>query len=434
MGSSNGSSATTKSREQQAKQHAARTKKKIDAKAREGRRPRGGRSPTAPAQWSLEEAEQQAGLMDAQKYFWNPLMDYWFRMEIEGWEHLPKPPALLIGIDSGAPFVWDAWTVGVQWWRRFGQDRILHGTAHDMLMATPGIGAYFRKMGACPLRGTASPPRSRPAATSRCGPAARSPRCARGPSATRPSSPAARGSSAWRSTRGSRSSRSRRSAARTRCPSSPAGEGSPRLLKLDQIARLKMFPIALSAPWGISPAILPEIPLPTKIRTAFQPPVELDRDPAKAEDDDYVEEKYEEVRQSIQDGMDPPRPPPGVPRLRLEAPADAADAALREVPILCAADVAAHPPALPRERPDAARRQGQPQRLAVRAPGDAARGAAAGVHRETCPGPAPLLLPGYGFTTGEHARGAADAAPAGATSTTTARSGRNAVRAIMGAA
>jgi hypothetical protein len=26
-----------------------------------------------------------------------------------------------VGIHSGAPFVWDAWTIGVQWWRRFGE-------------------------------------------------------------------------------------------------------------------------------------------------------------------------------------------------------------------------------------------------------------------------------------------------------------------------
>jgi hypothetical protein len=46
------------------------------------------------------------------------------------------------------------------------------------------------------------------------------------------------------------------------------------------------------------------LPLPTKIRTAFQPPVKLSRDPGKAEDDAYVERKYDEVQQSIQDGMD----------------------------------------------------------------------------------------------------------------------------------
>ena len=27
--------------------------------------------------------------MERQKYLWNPLMDYWFRMEIEGWENIP---------------------------------------------------------------------------------------------------------------------------------------------------------------------------------------------------------------------------------------------------------------------------------------------------------------------------------------------------------
>jgi Acyltransferase len=77
-------------------------------------------------------------------------MDYWFRMEIEGWEKLPDPPALLIGIHSGAPLVWDAWTVGVQWWRRFGDERPLHGTAHDALMAMPAVGTYFRRMGVLP--------------------------------------------------------------------------------------------------------------------------------------------------------------------------------------------------------------------------------------------------------------------------------------------
>jgi hypothetical protein len=82
------------------------------------------------------------------------------------------------------------------------------------------------------------------------------------------------------------------------------GRRIAKALQLDKVARLKMFPIALSAPWGISPAMLPEIPLPTKIRTAFQPPIELDDDPERAGDDDYVQAKYDEVQASIQHGMD----------------------------------------------------------------------------------------------------------------------------------
>ena len=75
-------------------------------------------------------------------------------------------------------------------------------------------------------------------------------------------------------------------------------------LRLDRIARLKMFPIAVQLPWGISPALLPEIPLPTKIRTAFQAPIELDDNPERAEDEKYVKAKYDEVCASIQTGMD----------------------------------------------------------------------------------------------------------------------------------
>ena len=60
----------------------------------------------------------------------------------------------------------------------------------------------------------------------------------------------------------------------------------------------------IRAPWGISPAVLPEIPFPTKIRTAFQEPIELSDDHEDAEDDDYVKTKHDEVCASLQSGMD----------------------------------------------------------------------------------------------------------------------------------
>src|SRR5687767_15125230 len=54
-------------------------------------------------QWSLDDWDPE--WLGRQKYFWNPLVDYWSRMEVEGWENIPEPPVLLIGIHSGAPFV-----------------------------------------------------------------------------------------------------------------------------------------------------------------------------------------------------------------------------------------------------------------------------------------------------------------------------------------
>lgn len=100
------------------------------------------------SQWNLDAPDWR--FLELQKYIWNPLMDVYFRMEVDGWENIPDPPALLVGIHSGAPFVWDAWTVGVQWWRRFGRSRPLHGTAHDALMALPLVGGYFRRTGVLP--------------------------------------------------------------------------------------------------------------------------------------------------------------------------------------------------------------------------------------------------------------------------------------------
>ena len=242
--------------------------------------------------------------MHKQKYFWNPLMDFYFRQEVEGWERIPEPPALLVGIHSGAPFVWDAWTVGIQWWRHYGQERPLHGTAHDVLMAAPGIGKYFRKMGVLPAA-----PDSMSAALAEGRDVALWP--GGEVDSLRPWNKRDEAVLAGRTgfiklaiasgvpivpiaTVGGPDS----------MPVLFSGRRLAKALQLDKIARLKVFPFAISAPWGIAPAALPEIPLPTKIRTAFQEPVKVANDPAKAKDDDYVDRKYEEVRKSIQRGMD----------------------------------------------------------------------------------------------------------------------------------
>ena len=142
-----GSNGKAKGGAAQAERHAKRAKEKADARREQATGAAGWVADRA-GDWSLQD--QDLGWMDLQKYLFNPLMDYWFRMEIEGFEKLPDPPVLLIGVHSGAPFVWDAWTVGFQWWRRFGTDRVLHGTAHDALMAAPLIGDYFRRRGVLP--------------------------------------------------------------------------------------------------------------------------------------------------------------------------------------------------------------------------------------------------------------------------------------------
>jgi 1-acyl-sn-glycerol-3-phosphate acyltransferase len=288
-------------RQDQAQRHAEQARKKVQRR-REKQSGVAGWVSDRASQWTLGGPDWQ--FMERQKYLWNPLMDYWFRMEIEGWENIPEPPALLIGIHSGAPFVWDAWTIGVQWWRRFGEERTLHGTAHDALMALPLVGAYFRRMGVVPAA-----PDSIAAAL------AAGHDVALWPGGERDSL------RHW--TKRDEAVLAGRTgfvklAIRSAVPIVPistvggpdampvlaTGRRLARVMQLDKVARLKMFPFALQLPWGISPALLPEIPFPAKIRTAFQPPLEFDTDPERAEDDEYVDEQYERVQNAIQHGMD----------------------------------------------------------------------------------------------------------------------------------
>jgi 1-acyl-sn-glycerol-3-phosphate acyltransferase len=180
----------------------------------------------------------------------------------------------------------------------------LHGTAHDALMALPLVGDYFRRMGVLPA-----------ARDSMASALAAGHDVALWPGGERDSlRPWVKRDEAILAGR----TGFIRLAISTGVPIVPiATVGGPdampvvatgrrlaRLLQLDKVARIKLFPFALQAPWGLSPALLPEVPLPAKIRTAFQEPVSMSRDPERASDDDYVETQYELVRERIQGGMD----------------------------------------------------------------------------------------------------------------------------------
>ncbi|OBG62505.1 lysophospholipid acyltransferase family protein [Mycobacterium sp. E3339] len=286
----------------QAQRNAERARSTMEEKRSDQRGGVSGWVAERAGRWDLSGQDEKT--LQRQKYLWNVLVDYWFRMEIDGWENIPEPPALLIGIHSGAPFVWDAWTVGLQWWRRFGQERPLHGTAHDALMAIPVIGRYFRSMGVLPAAPDAIATALAEGRDVALWPGGEV-------DSLRPWTERDQANLAGRKG-------FVKMAIRAGVPIVPiatvgGGDAMPVLirgdklskaLQLDRLLRLKVFPLAVSLPWGIAPAALPQLPLPAKIRTRFMPPVELDHDPARAEDEAYIDRKYNEVQDAIQDGMD----------------------------------------------------------------------------------------------------------------------------------
>jgi 1-acyl-sn-glycerol-3-phosphate acyltransferase len=286
---------------QQAHEQADEARSRMDALRRQRDEGLVGWLNERAGEWELSGPDEAT--MQRQKYFWNFLVDYWFRMEFDGWENLPDPPVLLVGIHSGAPFVWDAWTVGVQWWRRFGQDRPLHGTAHDVLMAMPLVGRYFRAMGVLPAA-----PDSMATALAEGRDVAVWP--GGEVDSLRPWIERDRANLAGRKGFVKMAIRAGVSivpiatvGGADAMPVLIRGDQLSRALRLDKLLRLKVFPIAMSLPWGIAPAALPQFPLPAKIRTRLMPAVQLDHDPERADDDDYLEEKYWEVQNSIQSGM-----------------------------------------------------------------------------------------------------------------------------------
>ena len=80
---------------------------------------------------------------------------------------------------------------------------------------------------------------------------------------------------------------------------------------LDKVTGLKKtlrganLPIIAGFPLPIAVEILPaHLPLPAKIRTELLDPIEVDDDPARADDEAYVRSVYDRVEASIQAGMD----------------------------------------------------------------------------------------------------------------------------------
>lgn len=252
-------------------------------------------------QWSLDSIDPT--FAHRQRHFWNLLLDHYFRIEIEGWHRLPDPPALVVGTHAAGIFPVEAWMFGLSWFRRFGEDRILHGTAHDALMAAPGAGAYFRRMGVMSAsRETVSAAleAGRDVAVFPGGDV----------DSLRPWSKRDKVMLAGRTG-------FVKQAIRSGVPIVPLaqtggsdtmftltdGKGLARALGLNRLARAEALPLAVGLPWGIAPGALPFLPLPAKLRSELLEPLFVDDDPERADDDDYVEEVYREVERLLQDGM-----------------------------------------------------------------------------------------------------------------------------------
>jgi len=260
-------------------------------------------------QAAMEPTPPNEALMKAQQPFYDLLNKYWFRLEITGWERVPDRPCLVVGVHSGGALTMDAWTLVNAWWTHFEGRRLLHGTAHDVLMASPGLGDYFRAVGVLAA--------NRQSVTAAL---------AQGEDVVVWPGGEVDAMRSWRkrdvATLGGRTGFVKQ-AIRSGVPIVPVAtvgghdtvfvlsEGTWLANALDKVTGLKKtlrganLPIIAGFPFPLAVEVLPaHLPLPAKIRTEFLEPIRVDSDPERADDAEYVDSIYREVESSIQAGMD----------------------------------------------------------------------------------------------------------------------------------
>ena len=256
----------------------------------------------AQRNWHVQGADPD--YMDRIRPVVDFMLDRYFRVETTGWELLPKEPCLLVGIHSGTWLTMDAWSLVMDWWRHFGTSRPLHGTAHDALMAMPGLGSFFRKVGVVPAA------RESVSAALEAGhdvvvwpggevDAMRSYR--------------KRNDVLFAQRRGFV-----KQAILSGVPIVPVatvggaetvfvlseGRWLAKALGLKKLLRSEVAPIVAGLPFGIWPELLPShIPLPSKIVNQILPPIRVSKQPARAKDDAYVDRVYGQVQERIQEAV-----------------------------------------------------------------------------------------------------------------------------------
>src|SRR4051812_11929205 len=253
---------------------------------------------------AIDLPEIDERFVDAQQPLWNLLLDYYFRHEVRGWDRLPEPPCLFVGIHAGGILPIDAYAFGFAWFRRFGMDRILRGTAHDFLTSAPIIGDYLRKIGVIPASHEGI-----------------STALAAGDDVvlypggdvdalrpwTKRDEVVFGGRKGWI-----------RMALEADVPIVPIanlgasdtlfvltdGQMIAKALQMDKLLRAKAVPIAVGFPLGLTLGVIPQIPLPAKLRSEILEPMYLEGGDGSRFDDEYVAQKEREVVAALQGGVD----------------------------------------------------------------------------------------------------------------------------------
>src|SRR5437588_2115429 len=241
-----------------------------------------------------EFIERHRGLVEAYASYFNP--------EVRGFEKVPeRGPLLLVGNHSGGATPPDMPILLTAWWRERGVDEPVYGLFHSFFLGLPGIGDSVRKAGALEAGPAAAEAALRAGASVLVYPGGDH-------EAYRPWTERHRIEFAGRTG-------FVRLALRTGVPIVPVvscgaqnslivlsrGERLARFMPHLRAWRLKVCPILLGPPWGISVG-LPTIPLPARVTVELGQPLDLAARFGReaADDDAVVAACYDEITSTMQ--------------------------------------------------------------------------------------------------------------------------------------
>ena len=229
------------------------------------------------------------------------LVRAYFRSEVTGLENIPDGPSLLVGNHSGGTLIADTFAFAFEFYDHFGPDRRFHQLAHDVAARMPGFG-MLRRYGVL----AASHDNARRAFA------------AGAPVLVYPGGD-------WESFRPSWHSDQVEFGGRKGFVKLALEEGVPivpvvaiggqetalfvtrgrriaKLTGLDRLTRIKVFPIQIAPPFGVTVLDLPtRVPLPAKIKVEVRPPIDLRERFGPEPDPDEV---YDEVTGEMQESLD----------------------------------------------------------------------------------------------------------------------------------
>jgi 1-acyl-sn-glycerol-3-phosphate acyltransferase len=201
----------------------------------------------------------------------------YFRGEVRGLENIPaEGPALLVGNHSGGTMIADTFVFAYAFYDHFGPDRRFHQLAHDIASRMPGPGGLIRRYGTVP----ASHDNARRAFDKGA------------PVLVYPGGDYETFRPSWHSDRIEFGGRKGfiRLALEHNVPIVPVvaiggqetalfvtrGERLAKLTGFAKLTRIKVLPVQIAPPFGVSVLDLPpRIPLPSKITIEVLPPIDL---------------------------------------------------------------------------------------------------------------------------------------------------------------